>query len=260
MKKTMKSAAVVCIAALAVTSVLAKGGGGQPVHTIRFNYKVAFTNTGADANIPNAAGSAQASESLNIGNNTDRETLNVTLKGLEPSTPYSLFATTTTSGSADAADFNTDKKGNAKVSLSTKPGKSGVALGNLDPLSGVTELDIVDESNTNGATTVLTADTTTPSTFTFQDKQTQPGAGSLNVSASSKSSKLSLKASGLTGGDTFALSLVGGTITSTNDTFTASSGGTVNINTSISGNVLDITEVDLTDTTTSTTVLTFPMP
>lgn len=263
MKTKMKSVLIAGAAMLAVTTALAKGNG-QPIHTIRLTYQVAFTNTGGDANLANPTGTAKASESMNIGNNTDRETLSVTLKGLEPTTPYSLFATTGTNGSADAADFNSDKHGDAKVSLSTKPGKSGVPLGSLDPLSSVTELDIVDQSNTNGPVTVMTADTTAPATFTFQDKQGQTGpdgeVGTLTVSSSPKSSKLSLTASGLTGGDTFALTLTGGASAGSNNTFTATSKGTLKISTPISGDVLDLTEVDLTDTTSSTTVLTFPMP
>lgn len=261
MKMITKSVVVVGLAALVATTVFAKkgGGGGQPVHTIRFTFKVAFTNNGSvGTNSANPSGTATGSESLNVGNNTDRETLNVMLKGLAPSSPYSLFGTTT-NGSTDAADFTTDKRGNGKVSLSTKPGKKGIPLGSLDPLSEVTELDIVDDTASN---TVLTADLTAPPTFTFQDKQTQTGTngetGTLTVSASNKSSKLSLKAAGLIPGDSFALSLNG--TPTTNNTVTASSKGTLTINTAIPSDVLDLTEVDLDDTTAGTTVLVFPMP
>jgi hypothetical protein len=257
MKMIIKSAVVLGVAALAVTTVLgkgSKGGGGQGTHTIRFTFKAAFTNaSGGGTNAIGPSGTATGSESINVVNNTDRETLNVTLKGLTPSSPFSLFGTTT-NGSTDAADFNSDKNGNAKVTLSSKPGKKGIAIGSLDPLHQLTELDIVDDTASN---TVMSADLTAPATFTFQDKQSQPGAGTLTVSASNKNSpKLSLKATGLTAGDSFTLSGV----TASNATFTATSKGTLSINTPISDNVLDLTEVDLTDTTTSTTVLTFPMP
>ncbi len=263
MKMIMKSVAVAGVTLLAVTTMLAKGNG-QPIHTIRFTFQVAFTNTGADSNLVNPSGTVKASESINVAKGTDQESLSVSLKGLEPSFAYSLFGTTSTNDSTDVVDFTTDKHGNAKLSLSSKPGKKGIPIGILDPLSEVTELDIVDQSDTNAPVTVLTADTTTPKTFTFMDKQSATGpdgeTGTLTVSASTKSSKLSLTASGLTAGDTFALSLTGGTATSTNNTFTATSKGTLKINTPISGNVLDLTEVDLTDTVTTTTVLTFPLP
>ena len=260
MKMIIKSVLVAGVAGLAVTTMLGKGGGGggQAVHTIRFVYKVVFTNTGADANIPNATGSAKASESINNGK--DQESLNISFKGLEASSPYSLLGTTTTSGSTDAADFTTDKNGNAKVSLSTKSGKKGFPIGSLAPLHQVTELDVVDASSN----IVLTADTTTPQTFTFKDKLSATGpngeTGTISVSASDKSAKLNVKASGLTASDSLSLTLTGGTLTSSNNTFTASSSGTVNINATISENVLDLTEVDLDDTTAGTTVLVFPLP
>jgi len=231
MKMIMKSVAVAGIVALAATTVFAKGGG-QPVHTIRFTYKVAMTNTGVDTNAPDASGSATASESIQ-SNGKDTENLNVTLKGLQAGSAYSLFATTNGT-SFDAADFNAGKNGDAKITLSTKPGKTGFPIDGLDPLTGVTELDVVDDS-TNGPVTVLTADTAAPQTYTFMDKQTitsstsTTGAtGALTVSASNKSSKLSLTASGLTAGDSYVLGLNG---TPTTDTSTANSKGDLKINT-----------------------------
>jgi hypothetical protein len=262
MKTIMKSVLVGGAAVLAVTMALAKGGGGgqQPVHTVRYTFKETFTNAQAGVD-STASATASASESLQ-GNGKDTENLNLTLKGLTPSTPYSLFATTTTNSSFDAADFNSDTKGNAKLTLSTKPGKKGVAIGGLDPLTGVTELDILNDSSSNSPVTVLTADTTMPSSFTFSDKQSATGAsgesGTLTVSASSKSSKLTLSASGLTPSNSFALSLNG--TPTTNNTFTSTSKGTLKISTPISPNVLDLTEVDLVDASTSASVLTFPMP
>lgn len=256
-----KSVAIAGVALLGVTTMLAKSSA--PVHNLRFTYKVAFTNTsGGGTNSASPSGSASASESQNFEKSTDRESLNLTLKGLVASGSYGLSATAAGTNGV-VATFNADKRGNAKVTLSTKPNKTGIAIGSLDPLTGVTELDI-DEVDSNGAPTavVLVADPTTPQTFTFMDTQSQTGtngsaAGTLTVSASTKSSKLSLKASGLTAGDSVSLSLVGGTAP-TNNTFTASSKGTVTINTPIASDVLDLTEVDLTDSTG--TILAFPLP
>lgn len=259
----MKSAVVAGVAMLAVTTMLAKNNG-QPVHTIRFTYKVAFTNAGAvSTNSANPSGSATATESIN--NTSDRESLNITLKGLVPSGSYGLSATVGTSNGI-VGTFTANKSGAAKVTVSTKAGKTGIAIGALDPLTGVTELD-VDEVDSNGAPTavILVADTTTPQSFTFQDKLSETGTngetGTLTVSASTKSSKVSLTASGLADSNPYTLALTGGTITSSNTTFTSTSKGTLKLSAPISANVLDLTEVDLLDAANgNATVLTFPLP
>jgi hypothetical protein len=259
MKTITKSVAVAGVTMLAVATMLGKGGGGQqqPVHTVKFTFKVAFTNTGVE---PGASGTAQGSESVNAQKNTDQETLNIMLKGLQTNSPYSLFATAIDGTNSDAADFTTDKKGNAKLSLSSKSSKNGFPIGSLDPLTLVTELDIV---NATTSETVLTADTTAPQTFTFTDKQTQSGTngetGTLTINASNKSSKLSLSASGLVASNGYLLALNG--TPTTNDVFTSTSKGTLKINTAIPSDVLDLTEVDLLDTSNGNNpVLTFPLP
>lgn len=272
MKMIMKSVAVAGVTMLAVTTMLAKDNG-LPLHTIRFTYKVAFTNTGVQST---AAGSASASESINEQNNSDKETLNVSLKGLNASDSYSLIANGTSAGSnfvEDVVDFSPSKNGSAKLALkNTGTSKNPAILtGPLDPLSGVTEWDIVDNGDfTAGVTnnppeTILTADATTPETYTFQDKQFQDStnltgaAGTLTVSASNKSSKLSLTATGLQDTTQYVLSFNGSTTTGTNNTFTSTSRGTLKINAAIPVPVLDLTDVDLDDTA-GNNVFFYPMP
>lgn len=258
----MKSVLVAGVALLGVTTMIAKSGGGsQPVHNIRFSFKMAFTGSGG-TNSAGPSGSVTGTESQNVAKSTDRESLSLSLKGLVPSGSYGLsFVGNGTNGIV--ATFTANKSGGAKVTLSSKPNKNGIGIGSLDPLTGVTELD-VDEVDSNGVPTTvdLTADTTTPPTFTFMDTVSETGTngsavGTLTVSASNKSSKLSLKASGLTAGDSLSLAFIGGTAP-TNNTFTASSKGTLTISTPIASDVLDLTEVDLTDSTG--TVIAFPLP
>lgn len=258
----MKSVAVAGVTMLAVTTMLAKGNAGQPTHNVRFTYKVVFTNTGVESG---AAGTATASQSIN--NNSDKETLSVSLKGLQAGEDYSLIADVGGSN-IDAIDFTASKNGDAKFTLkNTGTTKNPATLPQaLDPLTGVTELDVVnDTANSNSPPTVLTADTTAPGSFTFTDKQTITAAsstngvtGSLTVSASNRSSKLSLTAAGLTDSTAYVLSLNGSTA-GTNTSFTSTSRGTLKINSSTTGNVLDLNEVDLEDTSANVALF-FPMP
>lgn len=259
MKMIMKSVAVAGVTMFAVTTMLAKGG--QPIHNVHFSSKVVFTNANAGVDT-DASASAQLSSTMN--NNSDRETLTVSAKGLTPSGPYSLFASVGGTNT-DLVDFNADKKGNAKLSLKNTgtQKKPATLLAGLE-LFSVTELDIENTSSSNAPVTVLTADASSPSTFVFSDKQTQTGTtgatGTLSITASSRGgAKLGLTASGLNPGQDYVLALSSGSTTGTNTTFTADTKGNLKVNATTTSNVLDLTEVDLTDTS-STVIIPFPLP
>src|SRR6185437_12197228 len=117
---------------------------------------------------------------------------------------------------------------------------------------------------TNAPVIVLTSDTTNPKSFTFTDKLTAEGTngqvGTLSISASNKKTPtLSLTASGLDPNTGYLLVLSNGGTTGTNVTFTSDSNGNLKFSTPITSNVLDLTEVDLTDTS-SVLIIAFPLP
>jgi hypothetical protein len=259
MKMIIKSAVVAGVGMLAVTTMLAKGHSSQPVHTVKFTSKTTFTNANAGVD-SSASGTAQMSSSINA--NSDKETINVSAKGLSPSSPYSLFANTSFGTNLDIFDFNSDTKGNAKLALkNTGTKKNPAALPGGLEVFNITELDIENDSDTNaGPVTVLTADTTNPQTFTFSDKLsvtgTNGGTGTLSINASTKSAKLSLTVSGLDTNAQFSVTLNGNPTT---NSFASDSRGNLKISTPITVNVLDLTEVDLTDSS-SDIIIPFLLP
>lgn len=278
MKMTIKSAVIAGVGILAMTTMLARGrggGSGQPVHTVRFSSRFVFTSgsgtNGSGTNTP-AGPSATGSFSSTINRNTDRETIAIRARSLTPSNPYSIFATEFGTNAGDIADFTSDKNGNARVTASTVGTKKHPATLPFGlELFNVTELDIVDDSNTNATEIILTADTTSPTSFSFSSRQTQTGTngetGTLTISGTNRRApRLSLTAAGLNTNTDFILSLVGGTGTNSvgtnNSTFTSDPNGNLRINNAtISANVLDITEVDLLDTSEgNAAVLIFPLP
>ena len=252
MKTIRKSVLAAGITAMTVTTMFAASSNKQGTEVVHYTAKAAMTNDGVE---PSASGSVQATQATQ--GNSDKETLTVTAKGLTPSTDYSLFATTNGT-SADVDGFTTDAKGGAKLTLSTS-GKSKKNAGPPPtPLTTVTEVDIV---GTNGP--VLTADMTSPSSLKYMvKKQDTTGnvTGNVNLSASTKSAKLNLTASGLSTNTDYILTFNGGII----QTNTSDSKGNLKITTSGSTtngqNVLSITEVDLEDSTASTTVWSTPIP
>jgi hypothetical protein len=262
MKMITKSAVVAGVAALAVTTLLAKGGGSQPVHNVHFTSKVVFTNSAGGTGTNGSGPSATGQLSSSISGNTDKETLNLNAKGLVASNSYSLFANTSFGTNLDVFDFNADKKGNAKLALkNTGNTKKPATLPSGLEVFNITELDIVDDSNTNSPTTILTSDTTMPKSFSFSDKLSQTGTngetGTLTLTAASgKSAKLSLTVAGLNTNSDFLVALNG---TSTTNSFTSDSKGNLKASTLVTENVLDLTEVDLTDTS-SAVIIPFVLP
>lgn len=259
MKMIIKSAVVAGVGMLAVTTMLAKGHGSQPVHTVKFTSKTTFTNANAGVDT-SATGTATLSSSIN--GNTDKESISVSLKGLSTNSPYSLFATTSLGSNLDVVDFTAGKNGSAKLSVKNTGTKKNPATlpGGLEVFN-ITELDVVNESDTNGAVTVLTADTTAPQSFTFSDRLTATGTngetGTLAITAATKKgAKLSLTASGLNASTDYLIALNG---TATTNSFTSDSNGNLKVSTPITANVLDLTEVDLTDTSANI-IIAFPLP
>jgi hypothetical protein len=243
--------------------MLAKNNG-QPVHSVKFTSKVVFTNgvggSGTNGSVSGPSATGQLSSS--ISTKSDKETININAKGLNANFPYSLFATAFGTNQ-DVIDFSSDKKGNAKLALkNTGNAKKPATLPFGLEAFNITELDIVDESDTNNPVTVLTADTTMPKSFTFSDKLSETGTngetGTLSITASSgKGAKLSLTAAGVDTNAVFSVDLVGGA-TATNTTFTSDPQGNLKASTAITANVLDLTEVDLTEG--GNVIIPFPLP
>lgn len=251
MKTFRTSILMVAVAGLGVTTLLARSSNSQGTPIVHYSAKVALTNTDADTTITNASGTVAVSEA--IQGNANKETLTIDAKGLTPSTDYTIVALP----SGTNAPVTTDSKGNLKATFSTN-GKSKSNLGPPPtPLTSLTKVDI----NTSNSTTVLSADMITPTTFRFLDKQfatnTNGPTGSATVSASNKSAKLSISASGLAATNDYALAL--NDIATTNGTFTSTSKGTLKINASISENVLDLNSVSvLSASNTAVLIFTFP--
>jgi hypothetical protein len=85
---------------------------------------------------------------------------------------------------------------------------------------------------------------------------TDGGTGTLSINASTKSAKLSLTVSGLDTNAQFSVTLNGNPTT---NSFASDSRGNLKISTPITVNVLDLTEVDLTDSS-SDIIIPFLLP
>ncbi|HEY2084273.1 MAG TPA: hypothetical protein VGI88_15940 [Verrucomicrobiae bacterium] len=251
-----KSVLVIGVATLAATTMYAKSSKRQGTEVVHFSAHVTFTNSGAES------GSASGQLSEAIQGNADHESLTVTAK-LLPSTTYDLNATTVSNSSPTLVDeFTTDKKGNAKVSVSNSgKGKKSVPFPDgILPLTGVTELDIVD---TGTSTTVLTAGADQTSKVKYMVKKPMDDTagngetGTIDLSASDKGGKASLAASSLSTSTDYVL-VVNGNPVSTN---TPSSKGTLKISQSASSSdILNANTVELDDATTGATILTATVP
>jgi hypothetical protein len=256
MKTFTKSVLVIGVATLAATTMYAKSSKRQGTEVIHFSAHVTFTNDGVES------GSASGQLSEAIQGNADHESLSVTAKGLMPNTTYDLNATTEANSTPTLVDeFTTDKKGDAKVSVSNSgKGKKSVAFPDgILPLTGVTELDIVD---TGTSATVLTAGADQTSKVKYMVKKPMDDtagngeSGTIDLSASDKSGKASLTASGLSTSTDYVL-VVNGNPVSTN---TPSSKGTLKISQSASpSDILNANAVELDDTT-GTAILTTTVP
>jgi len=182
------------------------------------------------------------------------------LKGLTPNDPYSVTVTTVSnSNPTDIDDFNADSKGNAKLSFSNSgKGKTIPFPDGVLPLTGITEVDII---NSNDVPVLsATSDQATSVKYmvkkAMDDVSSTGASGSVTLSASTKSAKFGLTASGLTASTDYVL-VVDGNVVSTN---TATAKGTLKINESPTpSDVLSASSISLDDTTL-TPVLTTTVP
>ena len=253
MKKINKSVLVVGVAALAVTTLFAKSSSKQGTEMVHFSVHINMTNNGVE---PTASGTVQATEAMQ--GNADHETLNVTAKGLTPNTPYSLFVTTTITGTPTNLDnnFTTDKKGAVKLSFGNSGKKTTPLPPEIGPLTGLTEVDIVNSSNL----VVLAAssgDVTQIQYMVKKDITSNNVPATINVSASTKSGKFNLTASGLTPSTDYILVFNGSPV----QTNTATAKGGLKINsTPAPADILSLNSVALTDTSSSSNILSAPVP
>lgn len=258
MNTKMKSVLIAAIAGLWAATMLAQSSNTAEI--VQYSAKVAMSNTGT-SDTPAASGAVQATESINQGgkHNTDRETLNVTAKGLDTNTDYTINATLSGS-STTVGTATSDSKGNLKAMFSTT-GNSKQNLGTPpSPLTAVSEVDVA-----NGSGTVLVADMTAPTTlkFTVRKNVTDPSGASagITVSASNKRAMFGMSASGLTGGADYLLRFNGNsTVVETN---TASGKGTLKfVNPLTSTNIVTpfvLQSVELDDTN-NTPVISTSLP
>lgn len=219
----MKSVLIAGVVGLAATSMFAQSSTTAEI--VNYSAKVTMSNSGT-SDTPNASGIVQATEAINQNSkhNTDKETLNITAKGLDASSDYSIAATV--SGTAtNLGPVTTDSKGNLKAMFSTT-GNSKKNLGAPPtPLTTVSEVDVVNSNSVN----VLVADMTAPTTLKYTARKnvtdTSGASAGLTVSSSTQRAMFGLSASGLNGGAAYLLRFNGNaTVVETN---TATAKGTL---------------------------------
>src|SRR5215472_5887371 len=98
MKTKMKAELIAGVAGLTATTMLAQSTNSAEM--VQYSAKVTMSNTGADTATTGASGTVQATESTSEGtkHNSEKESLNITAKGLDAGTDYSIA--TTLSGSS----------------------------------------------------------------------------------------------------------------------------------------------------------------
>ncbi len=248
MKINTKLALAFGTAVLAATTALAKPG---PVDTVHFSIKISLTDTGVEAG---SSGSVSANEVKNRARLN--QNLVVTVSGLTPNTGYTLNAVTSDGGTVDLDDFTTDGKGRAALNFRTGRGngKNTIALPDGFELAAITELDVV-----AGSGVVLTTADTTPKSFEYSAKKTlssATAAGTLEITANKKKTKISLNAAGLDANTDYNL-LINGTQV---QTATTDSKGRLKIKSAPTPeNPMDISTIEVQDTS-GTTVLSTTLP
>jgi hypothetical protein len=247
MKMNTKLALVLGTAVLAATTAVAKPAH----HTLHFSIHTALTDTGVE---PGSAGNVSATEVKN-GSKLNQN-LVVTVSGLTTNSAYVLSAVTN-GGSIDLDAFNTDNNGKATLHLRTGNGhgKNTVALPDGFELGSITELNVV-----GGHGAVLTTTGATPKSVQYSLKKpmdsTVGAKGTLEIKANVNKTTLNIDASGLTSGATYQLVING---TPVSQTYTADSKGRLKVKNSTLGNPLDISTVEIWDSS-NTAVLTTTVP
>jgi hypothetical protein len=232
----MKSVLVAGIIALTITPTFAKPHGDA----LQFSIKEPMTNNEIE---PSAAGNVQASQSQQ--GNANKQKLDVTVSGLTPNSPYSVFASTIDDNTlTDIADFTTDKKGKAKLHFNSKSsGKKNLPLP-VNSVSHLLEMDVVNADSQ----AVLIADIRDPQSIKYmikRDISANDVTSSLQIKSTKKKTQFLLTASGLTP-DTDYLLVLNGVPVQTN---TSDDSGNLRIDSApLPDNILDLQSVALTDT------------
>lgn len=248
MNITTKLVLVAAVAALAVTPLLARPGNRQGTNILHLTVKVPLTNTGVEST--NATGTVTATEAMQGA--ADHESLTVSAKGLDPSVAYDIVGiSNSTPIVAPDGPFTPNSKG----ILTVKFGASKKSSSIFADASQLQEVDVVDNGD---STTVLTGNFTNATTLQYmvkQDISTNDGVSvnttaTLSVSSrmnkgTSKSS-VTVTASGLTTGADYVL-VLNGTPVATN-TATSKHGNLKITSTDTPPNILDLTNVVVTDT------------
>jgi hypothetical protein len=193
-----------------------------------------------------------------------KQTLNLDLKGLTPSSTYQLAALIgSDSNLTQVAEFTTDDKGRFSIHYDSKSNKAGHVIKKghlkgtlptaLNPLTNVQSLEVL---NTN-AQIVLSADLTHPTKFEFlvnRKFSAAPVFASLQINGKENKAKLHFKASGLTPAASYSLALNGATI----QTATADDNGNLHIVTDLQtpADILDLQTVALLDNLGATVIST----
>jgi hypothetical protein len=254
LKRLGRSVVLVGTAAFAVTLLAApkpKGGGGSHgTDILHYSVRKAMVIVGAEAN---AAGDVQAHQ--NAQGNANNQQLDLTVKGLAPSTSYQLWAGLGGDSNLTAVTlFTTDTNGGAALKYRNQGNGHGkTPLPDvLDPVSNVSELDVFNASTQ----AVLMADMTMPEQLQYlikRDLSTNNVAALLRIQATSKKTQFSLIASGLGPTNIYYL-LVNGDIVQTN---IADAKGKLKITSlSYSGNILDLRALVLWDVSSNVVVST----
>jgi hypothetical protein len=197
---------------------------------LHFTVTTEMTNTGVASN---AVGSVKLSQ--NQQGNANNQRLDLAVRALSPDTGYLLLALVgDASNYVEAAQFTTDANGSAKLNYKKVGSSQGKNNGNgngkgksplpaaLDPLSNVRELAVSDAST--NPVVLLTADITAPDKLQYLVKRnlTNDGAetnavGSIEIKATTQSTKFRLLGAGLSASSEYVL-VLNGTISQTNTT------------------------------------------
>jgi hypothetical protein len=183
------------------------------INSFNYRFKTAVTNTGVE---PGARGTV--SGTLAQRGATDTQKLTVTVSKLQANTTYHIVAFLAESVDPTVvADFTTDGKGGANVAFLKSPRTVPHPLPDaISPISNIRELDVV---NVGGAT-VLQTDISDPTRFSYALKRVMnitgfiPSAGgSLALSGTARSTKVSVAASGLVPSASYQLLVNGAPVT-----------------------------------------------
>jgi hypothetical protein len=254
MKMKNKTALILGALVLAATTATADPVGKQ-VDTLHFAIRSPLSDQGVEAG---SSGNVSANEVRQRGV-VNAQKLDVSVSGLTANTTYSLVATTG-GGTTDLEDFDTDNNGRATLHLSSskngKVPKNATALPDGFELAQVSQLQVVN----GGSQAVLSTTDATPTSATYSIKRTLNGdageTGVLQINASTKKTKFTLNAAGLTPDTDYNL-VFNGEVVQTN---TTDSKGRLKIKSAPTpDNIVNLGSVQLQDTS-GTPILSTTLP